>query len=98
MCDVLLSWSDDEEFGELLVGDTVLQKRWAQGLSFVGKDDRCTFCFTSSYGQVRYIISFCGLPVQYRKMLILYIVLLCRATIVPRAHSITCIALEEKEL
>lgn len=58
---MLLSWSDDEEFGELLVGDTVLQKRWAQGLSFVGKDDRCTFCFTSSYGQVRYIISFFGL-------------------------------------
>lgn len=41
---------------ELVVGDAVLQKRWAQGLSFVGRDDRCSFCFTSSYGQVLQLV------------------------------------------
>lgn len=44
---------DGEEMKELLVPDKVLQKRWSAGLSFVGREDRCSFCFTSSYGQVR---------------------------------------------
>lgn len=39
------------EYRELIVNNDVLRKQWAQGLSFVGKSDRCTFCFTSSYGQ-----------------------------------------------
>lgn len=41
-----------EKESELLIPDAVLQKKWAEGLSVVGCDDRCTFCFTSAYGQV----------------------------------------------
>lgn len=37
---------------ELTIPDSTLQKNWAEGLSIVGAEDRCTFCFTSAYGQV----------------------------------------------
>ncbi|CAM9156034.1 unnamed protein product, partial [Ectocarpus fasciculatus] len=35
----------------LTIPDSTLKKKWAEGLSIVGRDDRCTFCFTSAYGQ-----------------------------------------------
>lgn len=46
-----LNSAEFDHMNELRVIDSVLQEKWAQGLSYVGKDDRCTFCFTSSYGQ-----------------------------------------------
>lgn len=38
----------------LTIPDSTLSKNWAEGLSIVGREDRCTFCFTSAYGQVTY--------------------------------------------
>jgi len=43
--------AENNEDEKLLVKDKVLKARWAQGLSYVGEEDRCTFCFTSSYGK-----------------------------------------------
>ncbi len=44
---------DGEELEKLLIPDETLRKKWAAGLSIVGVEDRCTFCFTSAYGRVR---------------------------------------------
>ena len=41
----------ESNFAELQVPDRILSKPWAQGLSYVGVDDRITFCFTSAYGK-----------------------------------------------
>lgn len=44
--------SDAEASREYVLDDLILRKNWAAGLSIVGREDRCTFCFTSSYGKV----------------------------------------------
>jgi len=41
-----------DEYDSLIVSDDILSRPWAEGLSIIGVDDRVTFCFTSSYGQV----------------------------------------------
>jgi hypothetical protein len=43
---------DGEASREYVLDDAILAKNWAAGLSIVGREDRCTFCFTSSYGKV----------------------------------------------
>jgi hypothetical protein len=39
---------------EYILDNSILVKNWAAGLSIVGREDRCTFCFTSSYGKVTF--------------------------------------------
>jgi hypothetical protein len=39
-------------FDNIILSDDILSNKWAEGLSIVGAQDRCTFCFTSSYSQV----------------------------------------------
>jgi len=36
---------------ELFLDEKSLQGKFSRGLSFVGMNDRCTFCFTSNYGR-----------------------------------------------
>jgi hypothetical protein len=48
----LESFEELSKINEFIISDAVLHKNWAEGLSIVGREDRCTFCFTSSYGKV----------------------------------------------